>query len=1012
MEIKQSETQTKQLHYYHSNDPKKIVKQFCDSENLPESIFYIILDQLLNELKNYHQPDKKPNSRPKKERNSHQKNSLSIKEDYQEITSAVYKELLAQEKEANQNKSQRQSEQSIEQIYQSNFLEEKKSKETCGDAYAFSNMGYSSNKDNTEYESEQSNADSKRTEAITTYEESMNKLFKKHNDFENSKNFQQKSSKQSQNKLRSKKSQPEGKQVKPRKQSFKKTGDATNKNDLKNVTFKFPSNRYLEKSVKKPRSKSSIQNYVSPDIQQFEISKSNIASHDEIENPGQKRKNTYSLGDRRIAEQAQKKQNGNLERMQSNLTSLSGKKQTDTYLPMTPFNKKVELTSSDQSGAHLSSDNEKTPVQRPSSKSLARKSIDKPNEEDVYGNLLVVDQTDKEFDQLLDKEFQNRMKKITGVSGYEKHHDIHHQMPPDFQLITTHKDANNKDIGVDNHHKKRRSSLSIDDFVQIPNSKSYNIANQNQIKKRKKSGTSIAEQVKKPAMMSHIKHDNPNDYNNPETAISYEIWSEFCKDKYFHGDSKSVHNKEITPRSSVLRSCIHQNKGLVGTGDNVSTHTTTKMARLSASAIVSGTPPLPHGYTRHGNNDQHEHKKHHDLYERGFEMIAKKTQKIVYEKVKQELKEDFEFRPNINKNSNNLTKDYANQPINYRLLNWGEQQKEKKKTMEKTRIEELEQECKPKPDINEYSKFLTRSYDNNFTNHMEVYDKLFYKGIENQRRKEEACDLEFNLRYPFTPKTNHNDNQVISFLTKDDINRLAYKSEVSKTKEEEKVWYASNFDANTGQKLFTPKVHKSRSVTPVKQNEKTWTDMTEFKTKKKIFDRKVRQIFQFLDFDNNGVQHIDCLKNFKKNLKGVFKKLLYGILCVIIRNGVILDYRGFYELVIEKELFDEIDLIFDQIDLILNQYKYNIKQNDENIEQNLMHYSQTTRTITTETTMKKLKVIKEEYRACDLFDDSVAKLHMKRIGVPILGKENCNKEEFAMNDYISPNYRKIIKKNL
>lgn len=416
------------------------------------------------------------------------------------------------------------------------------------------------------------------------------------------------------------------------------------------------------------------------------------------------------------------------------------------------------------------------------------------------------------------------------------------------------------------------------------------------------------------------------------------------------------------------------------------------------------------------------------IFEKGQEMVVKKTEMAVNQRIKEKIAEEREalFAPQINKRSRKLAEknaSYFNEPIENRLQTCGTRYNKKKDRCVIANLGQELMECTYKPKINDISRIIVEENTLNPSN-QDVHDKLFYRGIESQNIKKEENDIQFHRQHPFTPQINNGSqsSRVLNRQNTVDINRLAYTDKTKNKVMENKREYLLNYDEKTGQKLFTPKINMNRSVTPVKKGEKTWTEMEEFRKRKKEFVNKVKQIFNFIDKKHEGVIRIEKIDY--ANTEGVCISILTNILLEIIRHGRRQNFNGFYELILEKNLQEEVEQVFKAQDAELK-CKQNPKVQKISARESFLDYkkgnesgmlrSKSSRIVRDDKYKKVEMKTVPEYTSSDMFELAVDKLHKKRMqGAGVNGSDsNFNKENlWCETNYISPNYRKLIKKQI
>lgn len=115
---------------------------------------------------------------------------------------------------------------------------------------------------------------------------------------------------------------------------------------------------------------------------------------------------------------------------------------------------------------------------------------------------------------------------------------------------------------------------------------------------------------------------------------------------------------------------------------------------------------------------------------------------------------------------------------------------------------------KQKPEISPHSILLNEKMNRgNFDN---VHERLFYRGIESLKKKEELMQIEFGRSHPFRPLTNNSSSKIM--INSSDINKLVYSYKDKDIVMTRKKYISETFDPNDGKKLYKPRINQSTGI--------------------------------------------------------------------------------------------------------------------------------------------------------------------------------------------------------
>lgn len=271
-----------------------------------------------------------------------------------------------------------------------------------------------------------------------------------------------------------------------------------------------------------------------------------------------------------------------------------------------------------------------------------------------------------------------------------------------------------------------------------------------------------------------------------------------------------------------------------------------------------------------------------------------------------------------------------NENVVDRLIKYGENRKSRIMEEGKKRREELEKSevrelsCKPK--LSQKTLEISKKNNKNY-NYKSIHEKLFYKGLEEMRIHQEKLEIEFSKIHPFHPNLEKKEEilkknsgimkieTVTSKSAKETYNRLMTHQQLKEEKLNLIRKLEGNYDKETGQKLFKPKISKKNISSFLNKPVKNCDE----------FIRKCRQIFEFLDIDNEEL--IFANKTNLGNFHPKTIRLLTPLILEIFLDDdlVSMDFPLFYKMIREGRLEKEVEKIFD----VLNSQNWNNKKNEK-----------------------------------------------------------------------------------
>ena len=217
-------------------------------------------------------------------------------------------------------------------------------------------------------------------------------------------------------------------------------------------------------------------------------------------------------------------------------------------------------------------------------------------------------------------------------------------------------------------------------------------------------------------------------------------------------------------------------------------------------------------------------------------------------------------------------------------------------------VKQLE-EVKPRPTINKNSENINKRL--NRGNYDNVHERLFYKGIEQIKRKEELENIEFSRTHTFRPVTGRGSPKA--GLKKEDIDKLVYSYKEREVINSRKKYLLESYDIKDGSKLFIPRINQEPPV----KHAYSLEEIEAWKAQAKEYLIRLRQIFDFLDKGFKG--YIEVNRIDYENIHPDLLALLKNVIEVVEMYGQPLDFAAFYDLTQAEGLAEEINFIFDTI---------------------------------------------------------------------------------------------------
>lgn len=131
--------------------------------------------------------------------------------------------------------------------------------------------------------------------------------------------------------------------------------------------------------------------------------------------------------------------------------------------------------------------------------------------------------------------------------------------------------------------------------------------------------------------------------------------------------------------------------------------------------------------------------------------------------------------------------------------------------------------------------------------------------------------------------------------------------------------YLELYDPNNQQILYKPKITKEIPEAVLNTVSPTLKAEEFFVKEGKEFYKKCKEIFNFLDKEEDGFVFMEKI-NLKKIHKS-FLPMLTPIYCEIIRVGEPLDFCKFYKMIIDEKLGEYVEEMFLAFDVNLNRWR-------------------------------------------------------------------------------------------
>lgn len=212
-------------------------------------------------------------------------------------------------------------------------------------------------------------------------------------------------------------------------------------------------------------------------------------------------------------------------------------------------------------------------------------------------------------------------------------------------------------------------------------------------------------------------------------------------------------------------------------------------------------------------------------------------------------------------------------------------------------------EVRSRPSISPKSKEIYQKL--NRGEYKTPQDRIFYKGIESIKKKEELSDIEFSRTHTFKPNPT---KEVKAVVTQEDIDRLVYSYKDKDIMLARKYHQHVNYDPVDGKKLYTPRVNKSPGV----KHKYTLKEIDEWNAEMREFVSQLKQIFDFLDVGATGTLHGARIAY--ENIHPGLLEMLQDILMLVIKRQTNLTFQDFYELVLRNDLSHQVAEVFEILD--------------------------------------------------------------------------------------------------
>lgn len=213
------------------------------------------------------------------------------------------------------------------------------------------------------------------------------------------------------------------------------------------------------------------------------------------------------------------------------------------------------------------------------------------------------------------------------------------------------------------------------------------------------------------------------------------------------------------------------------------------------------------------------------------------------------------------------------------------------------------EELRPKPTINQKSKNINQKLNRGqFEN---VHQRLFYKGIETIKQREELQNIQFGRVHTFRPMTGNPSPKAA--MGKKDIDQLVYSYRDRDIMLGRMKHLNENYDKTDGKKLYVPRINKQVPVSHAYSLE----EIEAWKTQSKEYLKKLRQIFDFLDRKGTGIVHASKIDY--ENIHPQMMNLLASIIEAVEDHQAPLTFGNFFDLIEDSNLTQNVVDIFDII---------------------------------------------------------------------------------------------------
>lgn len=294
--------------------------------------------------------------------------------------------------------------------------------------------------------------------------------------------------------------------------------------------------------------------------------------------------------------------------------------------------------------------------------------------------------------------------------------------------------------------------------------------------------------------------------------------------------------------------------------------------------------------------------------------------KKVYKKtdITKEEAEEAEFWSRKSKDdlerSRNLRKESK---VEDRLMAYSKNKENKlqKKRRDKKAVEEQKMSCYFQPQILQSSRRIAEGSNTSGYGKRDpgqIFDKLFYQGIELQNKVRTKAELYFQEKHHFHPnlKNGKNKNRVLQGQLDTKAIEEFYQRSVNQYMEKQMKLYEAQklqetFDEKTSQMLFIPKVGTMQEAVHSLEKGKR------AKVKDQIFEgmmkvcKHTRELFRFLDSEREGIIRLHSLDS--KNHCFELTKILLPVYELVLGNRKDLRFEDFYQLLLDNDLLGDIN---------------------------------------------------------------------------------------------------------